>query len=37
MSTLEIQYLAKEGILDVAGENAHFQQHVWEYFAIIVS
>ena len=28
---------AKEGILDLAGENAHFQQHVWEYFALNIS
>ena len=27
------QYLVKEGILDMARENAHFQQHEWRYFA----
>ena len=28
---------AKKRILDMTGENAHFQQHVWEYFALNIS
>ena len=31
------QYLAKEGILDMVRENAHFQKHAWGYFAILLN